>query len=171
MKNRSWLIAFSVVLAIVLVGAMFASMVPGNVVAAPVQQQYAPRSTTFYGPTAVTTGTTYSEAPLTINTIDFARTTNYATADVFVTTGANSVGSTTVTAQVSPDAETWTDLTQIIPTFNTTGTLTENSVAYDVALTNASSAYMRVPVAGEFLRFKVVVAGGTVTPTVKVTLR
>lgn len=170
--HRTWLLAtFGAFLAVVLAGALLASIAPGNVVAAPVQQQYAPRSTTFYGPTAVTTGTTYSSAPLEVNTIDFARTTNYQTADVFMATGANSVGTTTIVAQVSPDAETWVDSTYIVPSFNSSGTLSLNTATYSATLTNASSTFLRMPVAGEFVRFKVIVAGGTVTPTIKVTLR
>lgn len=163
-------IAYSVALVVVvvaLVGFFLASATP--TAAAPTAQQYAPRSVEFYPATAVTTGTTYSSAPITVNDIDFARVTNYEYADVFVSTGANSSGTTTITAQGSPDESSFYDLTRIVDVVDASGVLTETEVAYDIVLTDDDSGYFRVPLAGEFLRFKVV-AAGTVTPTISVSM-
>lgn len=130
----------------------------------------APRSVTLYGPTAVTTGTTYSSAPLNVNGIDNARITNYARADVFVWTDAGSSGTVTVTVQSSPDETAWANLTDMQHGF-LTGTLVSTAYTYRVVLTGASaSGLIRAPLAGEFVRVQVT-AAGAVTPTVKATLR
>jgi hypothetical protein len=139
--------------------------------AAPVQQTVAPRSVTLYGPTAVTTGTTYSAAPLTVQNIDNSRVTNYEHIEVFAATDAGTTGSVVVTVQFSPDQFIWADATEIVHTFNTTGTLASNTYTLSKSLSGASQAgLIRAPISGEFVRVKVV-ATGAVTPTIKATLR
>ena len=173
-KTTSYLrpVLASVCIAVVMIlaGAALLSVAPASVIAAPSIQPTAPRSATFYGPTAVTTGTTYSAAPLTVQSEDFARTTNFSTADVFVSTGANSTGSLVVTVQVSPDEITWADANQVIYPFDATGVATATVVPYSVSLSGVAAGVVTAPLAGEFVRVKVV-ATGAVTPTVKVTLR
>ncbi len=156
------------VLAVVLGAALLGG---APVTAAPAAQS-APRTVTLYGPTAVTTGTTYSRAPLTVQGQDLARITNYSQVDVFAATDAATTGSVVVTLQFSPDETIWTDATEIVHTFNTTGTLTSNTYTLSKSLSGASAtgAIQGAPIAGEFMRVKVV-ATGAVTPTVKATLR
>ena len=158
---------------LLLVGMAAVSLLPQGAAAAPAAQfgaVTAPRTVTLYGPTAVTTGTTFSSAPLNVNGIDNARTTNYGRADVFISTGANSSGTLTVTVQVSADESTWADSTEMQQGF-LTGTLVSAAYTHRVVLTGASQAgTVRVPLAGEFLRVKVE-AAGSITPTVKATYR
>ena len=173
-KTTSYLrpVLASVCIAVVMIlaGAALLSVAPASVIAAPAQQMTPPRSATFYGPTAVTTGTTYSAAPLTVQSEDFARTTNFSTADVFVSTGANSSGALTVTLQVSPDEITWADSNQVIYPFDSSGVATATVVPYRVVLSGVSVGVVTVPLVGEFARVKIE-AVGSLTPTVKITLR
>lgn len=175
LKNaRRWLaLLLFVALLFLVAGAAVLGAMPRSAAAAPAAQVggMAARSVTLYGPTAVTTGTTFSAAPLNVNGIDNARITNYAQADVFVWTDAGSSGTVTVTVQASPDEVNWVNLTAVVHSFNTTGTLTSTSYIQRVVLAGASGAgLVRVPLAGEFLRVRLDVAGA-VTPTVKATLR
>lgn len=165
-----WPAAVAVAIVMILCGGLLLTAVPAPVAAAPVAQA-APRTVTLYGPTAVTTGTTYSSAPLTVNSIDNARITNYSQVDVFVSTDAGSTGSVVVTLQASPDETLWADVTEIVHTFNTTGTLSSNTYTLSKTLSGASQTGMiRAPAVGEFVRVKVV-ASGAVTPTIKATYR
>lgn len=163
--------AVAIALVMLLVGAIAFGLVPNQATAAPASQEIAVRTATLYGPTAVTTGTTYSSAPLTVNGRDLARITNYKAVDVFVSTDAASSGALTVTVQASADATTWTNMTEIVQTFNTTGTLFSNTYTYRVVLSGASATgLIRAPLAGEFMRVRVD-AAGSLTPTVKATFR
>lgn len=163
--------AVAVAIVMILCGGLLLTAVPAPVAAAPVAQAAPPRTVTLYGPTAVTTGTTYSSAPLTVNSIDNAHITNYSQVDVFVSTDAGSTGSVVVTLQASPDETIWSDVTEIVHTFNTTGTLSSNTYTLNKTLSGASQTGMiRAPAVGEFVRVKVV-ATGAVTPTVKATYR
>ena len=58
--------AVAVAIVMILCGGLLLTAVPAPVAAAPVAQASPPRTVTLYGPTAVTTGTTYSSAPLTV---------------------------------------------------------------------------------------------------------
>jgi hypothetical protein len=170
---RRWLAALMVAALLVLAGAAVLGGLTQPATAAPAAQFGAvasPRTVTLYGPTAVTTGTTFSSAPLNVNGIDNARITNYARADVFVWTDAGSSGTVTVTVQASPDETTWANLTEMQHGFMT-GTLVSTAYTYRVVLSGASAAgVIRAPLAGEFVRVQVT-AAGAVTPTVKATLR
>jgi hypothetical protein len=156
---------------LLLCGATALTVFPNAASAAQPQQLYPPRTFTLYGPTAVTTGTTYSDAPLMINGQDFARVTNFSEAAVYVSTGANSAGTVTVTIQTSADAAVWADAKEIVHTFNSTGTLSSSDYFHKAVLTGADDAdVINAPLSGEFMRVKVQ-ATGTLTPTVKATLR
>ena len=167
---RPVLVSVCIAVVMILAGAALLSVAPASVIAAPSIQLTPPRTTTFYGPTAVTTGTTYSAAPLTVQAEDFARTTNFSTAAVFVSTGANSSGALTVTVQVSPDEITWADANQVIYPFDSSGVATATVVPYRVVLSGVSAGLVSAPLDGEFVRVKVE-AAGALTPTVKITLR
>ena len=174
-KNvRRWaMLMFATALLLLLSGMAAISLSPHNVEAAPAEQAsvVAPRSVTLYGPTVVTTGTFYSAAPLNVNGIDNARTTNYTQADVFAWVDAGSSGTVTVTVQTSPDESNWTNATDVVHTFNVSGTLTSNSYINRVVLAGASANGMvSLHLSGEFMRVQLATVG-PVTPTVKVTLR
>jgi len=172
MKHLSYGMAALVVVAILLAG-MAGVLLLGvpTADAAPAAQYVPPRTVTLYGPTAVTTGTVFSASPLTVQGIDNSRVTNYQHLDLFAVTGANSSGTVTVTVQYSPDAVIWANATETAYTFNTTGTLTTNAVVQRIVLSGAAATGLEsVPVAGEFVRVQIDVAGA-ITPTVKATLR
>lgn len=172
-KNaRRWLaLMVATALLLLLAGAAAISLAPHGVAAAPAAQEGpAPRTVTLYGPTAVTTGTFYTAAPLSANGIDNARTTNYKQADVFAFVDANTSGTVTVTVQASPDETNWVNVTEMQHGV-ITGTLVNAAYTYRVVLAGASaSGLIRAPLPGEYLRVQVV-AVGAVTPTVKVTYR
>ncbi len=172
--NRSGRVAAALVFALsllLLLGTVLVGIGPQQAKAAPAEQVAAPRTVTLYGPTAVTTGTTYSAAPLTVNGQDFSRVTNYKSADVFVATDAGSSGTVTVTVQGSADQATWANVIDVVHTFSSTGTLINTNYTYRVVLAGASaSGLIRAPLAGEFVRVSVE-AAGAVTPTVKATYR
>ena len=174
-KNaRRWM-ALMVVTAILLLlsGMAAVGLAPHGVAAAPAEQSgaVAPRTVTLYGPTVVTTGTFYSAAPLNVNSIDNARTTNYTQADVFAWVDAGSSGTVTVTVQASPDETNWTNVIDVVHTFSSTGALISNNYINRTVLAGASAnGLIRSKATGEFLRVRLD-AAGAVTPTVKVTFR
>lgn len=181
--------AVAIALALFVLGALaLAGFGPAPAAAAPAAQVALPRTVTLYEPTAVTTGTTYSSAPLTAQGNDLARTSNYGWGDFFVSTDAGSTGTIVVTVQASADESTWADVTEIVHVADTslthtldvsgtlTGTLTTAGVlsqayTYQATLSGASASNLiRAPLPGEFVRVKIV-ATGAVTPTVKATFR
>jgi len=169
-QTSSGALAF-LVASVLLLGLLAALSWGDPATAAPTAQVALPRTVTLYPPTAVTTGTTYSSAPLTVQSIDNSRVANYEQIDVFVATDAGTTGSAVVTVQFSPDQVIWADATQVVHTWNTTGTLTSNAYTLSSSLSGASkTGLIRAPISGEFVRVKVV-ATGAVTPTVKATLR
>ncbi len=152
------------------VGATLISVAPNPVAAAPAAQEAVPRTITLYGPTTVS-GTAYSSAPLTVQGNDLARITNYDDVDIFVANDVSTAGTVTVTVQVSPDESAWANLTDVVQTFNSSGTLASNTYTYRVVVTGASATGMlRAPLAGEFLRVRID-STAYVTPTIKATLR
>lgn len=163
--------ASAIAIAVIAILLGLAQLAPSQVAAAPVVQEALPRTVTVYGPTAVTTGTTYSSAPLTVQGQDFAYSAKFDAVDVFVATDAGSTGTVTVTVQASPDEALWTNTTLIVPTSNTTGTLFNNTYIYRTALAGASATgLIRAPLPGEYFRVRVDVVGA-VTPTVKATFK
>jgi len=171
MRNfRFAILTGCVALSMLMSGAALLSVTP-MVTAAPAEQGSTPRTVTMIEPARVTTGTTYSDAPLLVQGQDAAMTTNYGSVAMFVTTGANSTGTMTATLQISPDREIWVDSTEIVYSFNTTGTLASNTITHRVTLSGASqTGVVRTALAGAYMRVKLDVAG-TLTPTVKATLR
>jgi hypothetical protein len=138
-----------------------------------------PTTYTFFSTRVLTssTPTTYTLSP--------SRVIPYYSADVFVTGVVSGTDVFTVTAQVSADGTNWADASYTYPT-NTSSTtiitgtagLTATTSAttaiatakYQLVLNSATTKYVQVPIVGEYLRFKIE-NGGTVTPTIKVTLK
>lgn len=171
MRNLRFSILMGLVaLSLVMSGAALLGVAPGAI-ASPALQATTPRTVTLIEPTLTTTGTTYSAAPLLVQGQDAARTENYSSIALFATTSAGSSGTMTATLQISPDREIWVDSTEIVYSFNTTGTLTANTITHRITLSGASqTGVVRTGLAGAYMRVRLDVAG-TLTPTVKATLR
>lgn len=125
---------------------------------------------TFYPATRIITGagllgTVYSASPRTIFGQDVSRVRNWHSADVFVTANVLAGSVVTVTPQYAASVGDWANakfsyaLSDSLATAN-----------YRVILSASGSDYLRIPLAGEYLRFMIQYSG-TVTPTIDVTLR
>jgi len=145
---------------------------------------------TFWNGAVVAGSTvTYTSSPKTIFGADVSLTWLYHSADVFVTVDITPSATITVTPQYSADASNWVDATYtyiadtlasttavITSTGLTTATTTTSvsstptEATYQIVLSADSSDYLRVPLAGKYLRFKIE-HDDTVTPTVKVLFR
>jgi hypothetical protein len=115
--------------------------------------------------------TTYTASPLAgsyggLSKADVTWVKSWNQADVFVTVELGTASSLTVTPQHSADGESWADA-YYRSAISDTGIVETN---YRLVLSADGSGYTRVPVVGEYLRFKMEYSG-TLTPTVKVTLR
>jgi len=142
---------------------------------------------------------TYTASPKWASGSDLSLVWLAHSADVFVTADVTPTGHVTVTPQFSADAVNWTDAqyaseSWILPlsysnvltnasgvtntttstattTFaSTTATRVSTMVTYSVALDSDTTGYMRIPLAGKYLRFKIE-HNNVVTPTIKVMLR
>lgn len=129
------------------------------------------RTYTLVQPTPIAAaGTTYSTVPQ-VNAAgdDYTRVNNWHSVDLFVSAVVTADMVTTV--QFSPDGTNWADAYYVQPSFNSTGTLVENIRAYSVTVGSPSGVgYARVPIAGEYMRVKMV-GTGPITPTVWGTFR
>ena len=150
---------------------------------------------TLYGPTAVTTSTVNTSSPATdAYGRDMSATNGWSVADVFIIADGTGTWSLTATPQLSPDASNWTGANweyvansfteSATTTITNTGAVTSTSVtvssltgsatvstqAHSRTMTSDGTEYMRIPLAGEYLRVQLAVTGA-VTPTVKVTYR
>lgn len=147
------------------------------------------QSQTFYSTALTTTATRYTSSPLTRQGLDISKITAWSVAEVFVTADVSGTATVTVTPQLSNDAINWVDadftypadsiasVTSIITstglttaTTSLTGSTALATGNYQVVLRADQTAYKRVTLAGDYLRFKIESAG-TVTPTVRVTLK
>ncbi len=144
------------------------------------------RFLTFYGPTVTVSGTTYSATPLTVQGQDASLVVAWHSADVFVTADVSGTATVTVTPQLSADQVNWTDADYTYigvnssATYTTNGAITSSSApvvqAYRAVLSADGTDYLRVPLAGQYLRFKIdafvtVSPTAAVTPTIQVVLR
>lgn len=148
-------------------------------------------SYTFYPATVGTAGTAYSDAPnTTTGGIDISRVSEWNSVDIFVTADISGTATLTVTPQFSADQSNWTDADYTYPalTQSTSQTITNTGIITSVQLINTSIStalttqthytvqtadgvdYMRVPVAGEYMRLKLQ-RSGTITATVLATVR
>ena len=126
----------------------------------------------FYPATAVTGSTTiYSSSPQLSNSQDFTRVSNWNSADVYVTGQVASSQRFTVTAQTSPDQATWANAAFLASGFTSAGVSVSASKVYSAVISVSSDVkLLRIPISGEYLRFKIE-KSGAVTPTITVTLR
>lgn len=118
-------------------------------------------SYTFYNGLPITQSTTtYTSVP--------SRMRNYHSADVFLTVDFSGTLTMTVTPQISADGVNWADA------WYSYGTSTSTAV-YSMVATADGTQYIRMPMIGEYIRFKMVTAGiGTdelITTTIKATMR
>jgi len=145
---------------------------------------------TFYPTTVLTSsGTTYSASPYLYRGLDVTKVRDFNSDDIFVTVDITPSAMLTITPQFSADQSNWTDAkyTYVADTLvSTTEVLTSDGVTtatttisgssapteqvYQIVLDDDESGYVRVPIAGEYMRLKME-RSDNVTPTVKVTLR
>lgn len=129
------------------------------------------RTYTLVQPTPIAAaGTNYSTVPqLNAAGDDYTRVNNWHSVDIFVS--AVVTGDMVTTVQFSPDGTNWADAYYWEPTHNSTGTLINNVRYYSVTVGAPSGVgYVRVPIAGEYMRVKLV-GTGPITPTVWGTFR
>lgn len=119
---------------------------------------------TFFNAKVLTTSTTitYSTSPLRLG--------QWAVADVFVTGVVSGSTAFTVTPQYSADNANWVNASYTYVTWNQTGTATLNTATPQVVINSNTTSFLRIPMAGEYLRFKVDNAG-YVTITLKATMK
>lgn len=120
---------------------------------------------TFYGPTALTTGTVYSTYTTTLGSGIVGAVGSYNSADVFLVVDVTGVATATITAQFSADGTNWANADYEYWNGSAIGTQ-----SYARTMTADGTEYMRVPIAGEYMRFQIA-ATGTLTPTILATLR
>jgi hypothetical protein len=122
-------------------------------------------SYTFYNAAIVTTGTLNTASPLIRAGIDASRAVQWANADVFVTAAVSGTAVLTVTPQFSNDAVNWASAY-----WNTVSSTTVTAQPYRIVLSANGSSYLRMPMAGEYVRFNIANTG-YVTATVRVTFK
>jgi hypothetical protein len=96
---------------------------------------------------------------------DVTRSAGWGTVDIFVTGDVSGTATLTATMQVSADGTNWTNANYEYWTGSAIGTKTQQR-----AISADGTAYMTVPLAGEYWRVSLQTTGG-VTTTVKATLR
>lgn len=112
---------------------------------------------TLYSQTVITTNSTYYSTG--------QRLAQWNSGDIFIVADVASGASFTVTAQVSPDNTNYADLDFEYGEADSLETKT-----YQRLMSADGVEVMRIPMAGEYLRVSIVTTG-SVTPTVKVTMR
>ena len=123
-------------------------------------------SYTHQAATAGVTGTTYTDAPnTTAGGLDVSYVADWHAADVFVTADVGDGGSLVVTPQFSADQSNWADANYAYVMSGTVATET-----YQATVAADGTTLIRLPVAGEYMRFKLA-RTGPVTVTVQATLR
>ena len=127
--------------------------------------------------TAVMTSATSSAPNTTVGGIDVSRVADWHSADVFVTVDISGTRFVTVTPQFSPDQVNWADATYnyIAQTGNMTDVATSIATqTYALSFSADGTQLLRLPIAGEYMRFKEVDTGlftATTNITVQATLR
>lgn len=168
MRNRAFITALALLLVVVLAlpGASMVQAVeptPGTV----------SRSATFtFFPTTVLAGTTtvLTDSPYVVGANDITRVGSWHSADVFVTGVLTPTGVMTVTALLSADQTNWADATYRTVAVDDSGDAAVTTQVQRLVLEADGTQYMRIPLAGEALKFRIE-KSGTVTPTIVVTLR
>lgn len=112
--------------------------------------------------------TLYAAQVITVNGTIYSDARNFQfwnSADVFVTADVASGGVVTVTAQASADGTNFADAD-----YEYADADSLNTQAYQRVLSADGTDYMRLPMAGQYLRVSIATTG-TVTPTIIVTMR
>jgi hypothetical protein len=163
MKFRIATISIAVVLLVVLLASMATAM-PNEPTVTPVQKQL---TVTLFTAANISGTTTTTAAPgvLDTNGREVAKTTGWSGADVFVTIDGTGTFTLTATVQVSADGTNWATADY---EYATDSTIATQSIAR--TMTADGTEFMRVPLAGEYLRVQLA-ATGNITPTVKTTYR
>lgn len=119
---------------------------------------------TFINARAITTSTSvlYSTTNLDLG--------QWPLADAFVTADISGTATITVTPQYSADNVNWADASYTYVTQNQTGTATLNTGNYQVVLSSDGTSFKRVPIVGQYFRFKVDNTG-VVTVTIRATMK
>lgn len=175
MSNRMGKWGLPLLTALVLVLLMFVAMGAPPAVRAvgepPLTSTSASQTYTFYS-TAITQSTTTNTAqPLTTAGVaDASRVDYWTNADVFVSAVFSGTGTITATVQFSADGSNWVDADYQYVDADELLTAT-----YQEVLSASGAEYMRVPVAGQYMRVQMVTTGLTtneqITPRVDVTFR
>lgn len=171
------------VLALGVGGAVLASQ-PGEPLPGTVAGIKGPNA--FWNGTVIAGSTvTYTSAPKTVYGSDISLIWLYHSADVFVTADITPSSYLTITPQFSVDQSNWTDATYTyvadtlaqtttVLTGTATSTTAMSSAAteatYKITMHADSTDYLRIPLAGKYLRFKIEHTAA-VTPTINVMLR
>lgn len=115
---------------------------------------------------------TYTSAPKYVYGSDISLIWLYHSADIFVTADITPSSYLTITPQFSVDQSNWTDATYTYVSQPYTNTVSAAVMEADYRITMAtdSTDYLRIPLAGKYLRFKIE-HSATVTPTISVLLR
>ena len=188
MKRKSglWVMLLVVAMGLLLAGSVAASQ-PGEPQPGTVQGLRGP--SLFWQGVIAGSVPTYTTSPRTQFGTDVSVVWMYNSADIFVTADITPSGRITVTPQFSVDQSNWTDATYtyvadtlasttsvITSTGKTTATTTTSmssavtEAIYRIIMTADGTDYLRVPLAGKYLRFKIE-HSGAVTPTINVLLR
>lgn len=193
---RKSFIVFAVALAVLMIVGLLAmpylSVQAEDITEQPVSKQ---QTYTLYPATAVTTGTVNTSSPkLDAYSRDMSALDGWSVADIFIIADGTGTWSLTATPQFSPDGSNWTSAdyeyvansftesstTTITNTASVTSTnVTVSSLSGSATVTTQTHArtmtsdgteYIRVPLAGEYMRVQMAVTGA-VTPTIMVTYR
>jgi hypothetical protein len=196
-RSLIWIWLMVLVLALGVGGAVMASQ-PGEPLPGTVQGLRGPN--VFWNGTVIAGSTvTYTSAPKTVYGTDVSLTWLYHSADIFVTADITPSSYLTITPQYSVDQSNWVNATYVsegwvLPLSSST-TLTNSSgvtstttststttfsgatasrsseeVTYQITMSADGSDYLRIPLAGKYLRFKIE-HSAAVTPTISVMLR
>jgi hypothetical protein len=185
-KPGLWVMLVVVVMGLLLAGSVAASQ-PGEPQPGTVQGLRGP--SLFWEGVIAGSVTTYTTSPRTQFGTDVSMVWMYHSADIFVTADITPSGRITVTPQLSVDQVNWADAkytyvadtllstTTVISTSGvttaTTTTAMDSAVTeatYQIVMTADGTDYLRMPVAGRYIRFKIE-HSDVVTPTISVLLR
>jgi len=151
-------------------GAVLASQ-PGEPLPGTVQGIRGPN--TFWNGTVIAGSTvTYTSAPKLVYGSDVSLVWLYHNADIFVTADITPSSYLTITPQFSVDQSNWADATYtyVAQPYTTTVSAAVTEASYQIAMSADGTDYLRIPLAGKYLRFKIE-HSDTVTPTINVMLR
>lgn len=121
----------------------------------------------FSPTTYIVSGTTNTASPRVQSGVDVTKVSQWNAADIFLTGDISGTTIITLTPQFSPDASNWADAY-----YDSISGTTVTAQPYRIVLSADGTNYVRLPIAGEYMRLKLEVYGdGGVTTTVKATLR